>query len=66
MTVAERGAPLGALTRLIDLYYLHRVDPESPIEDTVGGMAELVAQGNSATSAVRSFGGDHPPGELQC
>jgi aryl-alcohol dehydrogenase-like predicted oxidoreductase len=29
----------------IDLYYLHRVDPEVPIEDTVGAMAELVAQG---------------------
>ena len=29
----------------IDLYYLHRVDPEVPIEETVGAMAELVAQG---------------------
>jgi aryl-alcohol dehydrogenase-like predicted oxidoreductase len=29
----------------VDLYYLHRVDPEIPIEDTVGAMAELVAQG---------------------
>ncbi len=29
----------------IDLYYLHRVDPEVPIEDTVGAMAELVAVG---------------------
>ena len=29
----------------IDLYYLHRVDPEVPIEDTVGAMAELVADG---------------------
>ena len=29
----------------IDLYYLHRVDPKTPIEDTVGAMAELVAQG---------------------
>ena len=29
----------------IDLYYLHRVDPEVPIEDTVGAMAELVAAG---------------------
>src|SRR3984893_17652941 len=29
----------------VDLYYLHRVDPEVPIEDTVGAMAELVAQG---------------------
>jgi aryl-alcohol dehydrogenase-like predicted oxidoreductase len=29
----------------IDLYYLHRVDPKTPIEDTVGAMAELVAAG---------------------
>ena len=30
---------------VIDLYYLHRVDPEVPIEDTVGAMAELVKVG---------------------
>ncbi|MFG2195668.1 aldo/keto reductase [Streptomyces sp. NPDC048639] len=29
----------------IDLYYLHRRDPQVPIEDTVGGLAELVAAG---------------------
>ena len=29
----------------IDLYYLHRVDPDTPIEDTVGEMAKLVAEG---------------------
>jgi aryl-alcohol dehydrogenase-like predicted oxidoreductase len=29
----------------IDLYYQHRVDPQTPIEDTVGAMAALVAQG---------------------
>jgi aryl-alcohol dehydrogenase-like predicted oxidoreductase len=29
----------------IDLYYQHRVDPNTPIEDTVGAMAELVKQG---------------------
>lgn len=29
----------------IDLYYQHRVDPEVPIEDTVGAMAELVKEG---------------------
>lgn len=32
-------------TDYIDLYYLHRVDPETPIEDTVGAMAELVKSG---------------------
>jgi aryl-alcohol dehydrogenase-like predicted oxidoreductase len=39
----------GSLQRLktdhIDLYYQHRVDPNTPIEETVGAMAELVAQG---------------------
>jgi aryl-alcohol dehydrogenase-like predicted oxidoreductase len=39
----------GSLKRLgtdhIDLYYQHRVDPDTPIEDTVGAVAELVAQG---------------------
>ncbi len=30
---------------VIDLYYLHRVDPSVPIEETVGAMAELVVQG---------------------
>jgi aryl-alcohol dehydrogenase-like predicted oxidoreductase len=39
----------GSLRRLgvdvIDLYYQHRVDPETPIEDTVGAMAELVRKG---------------------
>jgi aryl-alcohol dehydrogenase-like predicted oxidoreductase len=39
----------GSLKRLrtdrIDLYYQHRVDPNTPIEDTVGALAELVAQG---------------------
>jgi aryl-alcohol dehydrogenase-like predicted oxidoreductase len=39
----------GSLQRLgvdvIDLYYLHRLDPATPIEETVGAMAELVAAG---------------------
>jgi aryl-alcohol dehydrogenase-like predicted oxidoreductase len=30
---------------VIDLYYQHRVDPDTPIEETVGAMAELVSQG---------------------
>jgi len=32
-------------TDFIDLYYLHRVDPNTPIEETVGAMAELVKEG---------------------
>lgn len=44
-----RKACEGSLRRLgvetIDLYYLHRVDPDTPIEDTVGAMATLVEEG---------------------
>src|ERR1700722_19725594 len=44
-----RRACDGSLKRLgidtIDLYYQHRVDPNVPIEDTVGAMAELVSAG---------------------
>src|SRR5204862_1998823 len=44
-----RTAIEGSLKRLgtdrIDLYYQHRVDPDTPIEDTVGALAELVAEG---------------------
>lgn len=32
-------------TDIIDLYYLHRKDPDTPIEETVGAMAELVQEG---------------------
>ena len=32
-------------TDVIDLYYLHRVDPKTPIEETVGAMSELVKEG---------------------
>lgn len=32
-------------TETVDLYYLHRVDPNTPIEETVGGMAEFVTEG---------------------
>lgn len=44
-----KSACEGSLKRLgvdvIDLYYLHRVDPDTPVEDTVGAMAELVREG---------------------
>jgi aryl-alcohol dehydrogenase-like predicted oxidoreductase len=44
-----RTAVEGSLQRLgtdrIDLYYQHRVDPNTPIEDTVGALAELVTEG---------------------
>ncbi|MBK4346735.1 aldo/keto reductase [Lacisediminihabitans changchengi] len=45
----------GTLTRLgtdyVDLYYQHRMDPNTPIEDTVGTLAELIAEGK-----IRSYG----------
>src|SRR5271168_3111583 len=44
-----RTAIEGSLRRLgtdhVDLYYQHRVDPKTPIEDTVGALAELVDEG---------------------
>ncbi|MFJ9864140.1 aldo/keto reductase [Streptomyces sp. NPDC101165] len=44
-----RSSVHGSLERLgtdyIDLYYQHRVDPDVPIEETVGALAELVAEG---------------------
>ncbi|WP_030277636.1 aldo/keto reductase [Streptomyces sp. NRRL B-24484] len=44
-----RTAVEGSLARLgtdrIDLYYQHRVDPRTPIEETVGALSELVADG---------------------
>ena len=50
-----RLAVEGSLTRLgtdyIDLYYQHRMDPNTPIEDTVGGFAELIAEGK-----IRGYG----------
>ena len=50
-----RSACEASLRRLgvevIDLYYLHRVDPSTPVEETVGAMAELVKEGK-----VRALG----------
>jgi aryl-alcohol dehydrogenase-like predicted oxidoreductase len=57
----------------IDLYYQHRVDPYTPIEDTVGTMAELVRQGKvrhlglseAATGTIRRAHAIHPITALQ-
>lgn len=57
----------------IDLYYQHRVDPQTPIEDTVGAMAELVAQGKvrylglseAAPETLRRACAVHPISALQ-
>ena len=50
-----RSACDASLERLglerIDLYYQHRVDPNTPIEETVGAMAELVKRARCASSA---------------
>ena len=57
----------------IDLYYLHRVDPSVPIEDTVGAMARLVEQGKvrylglseAGAKTVRRAHAIHPIAALQ-
>ena len=43
---------------VIDLYYLHRIDPEVPIEDTVGAMAELVREGKVRWLGLSEAGPD--------
>lgn len=52
----------GSLERLgieaIDLFYQHRVDPNVPIEDTVGAMAELVAEGKVRHLGLSEAGAD--------
>jgi aryl-alcohol dehydrogenase-like predicted oxidoreductase len=45
----------------IDLYYLHRIDPEVPIEDTVGAMAKLVREGKVRWLGLSEAG----PGSLE-
>ncbi len=57
----------------VDLYYQHRVDPDTPIEETVGAMAELVAQGKvrylglseAAPATIRRAHAVHPISALQ-
>jgi aryl-alcohol dehydrogenase-like predicted oxidoreductase len=72
-----RSSIEGSLTRLgtdrIDLYYQHRVDPDVPIEETVGAMAELVAEGKilhiglseAAPETLRRAQAVHPITALQ-
>ncbi|MBS2036231.1 aldo/keto reductase [bacterium] len=60
-------------TDYLDLYYLHRVDPDVPIEDTVGAMAELVQQGlvrqlglsEASAATIRRAASVHPIYALQ-
>ncbi|HJQ27457.1 MAG TPA: aldo/keto reductase [Blastocatellia bacterium] len=67
----------GSLKRLgidtIDLYYQHRVDPKTPIEETVGAMAELVREGKvrylglseASAETLRRASAVHPISALQ-
>jgi aryl-alcohol dehydrogenase-like predicted oxidoreductase len=45
MRIALEGSLRRLRTDHVDLYYQHRVDPHTPIEDTVGALAELVTEG---------------------
>jgi aryl-alcohol dehydrogenase-like predicted oxidoreductase len=72
-----RTAVEGSLKRLgtdrIDLYYQHRVDPNTPIEDTIGAVAELIADGKvrhiglseAWVSTIRRAHAVHPITALQ-
>nr|WP_296071970.1 aldo/keto reductase [uncultured Actinoplanes sp.] len=72
-----RIAVEGSLRRLgtdhIDLYYQHRVDPDVPIEDTVGALSDLVQQGKvrhiglseAAPETIRRAHAVHPVTALQ-
>src|SRR6202171_1772644 len=72
-----RAAIEGSLKRLgtdhIDLYYQHRVDPKTPIEETVGAMGELVAAGKvryiglseASAQTIRRAHAVHPITALQ-
>ncbi|MDQ8029029.1 MAG: aldo/keto reductase [Brevundimonas sp.] len=72
-----RRAIEGSLQRLgmdhVDLYYLHRVDPNTPIEETVGAMGELVKEGKvrflglseAAPETLRRGHAEHPITALQ-
>lgn len=72
-----RRAIEGSLSRLgvdhIDLYYQHRIDPNTPIEETVGAMAELVKEGKvrflglseAAPATLRRAHAEHPITALQ-
>ena len=72
-----RAACEGSLARLgvshIDLYYQHRVDPDTPIEETVGAMGELVEEGKvrflglseAAPATIRRAQAVHPITALQ-
>ena len=67
----------GSLTRLrvdhVDLYYLHRVDPEVPIEESVGALADLVRAGKvrhiglseAGAATLRRAAAVHPISALQ-
>jgi len=67
----------GSLKRLgtdhIDLYYQHRMDPGTPIEETVGALAELISEGKirqyglseAAPDTIRRAHAVHPVGALQ-
>lgn len=60
-------------TDYVDIYYLHRVDPTTPIEETVGGMADLVRAGvvrhlglsEASPDTVRRAHATHPITALQ-
>ncbi|WP_406321131.1 aldo/keto reductase [Streptomyces sp. NBC_00519] len=70
---AVEGSLLRLGTDHIDLYYQHRVDPNTPIEETIGALAELVAEGKvrhiglseAGPETIRRAHAVHPVAGLQ-
>jgi aryl-alcohol dehydrogenase-like predicted oxidoreductase len=73
MRIAVEGSLKRLKTDVIDLYYAHRIDPNVPVEEMVGAMAELVQQGKvrflglseASANSIRKAHAVHPISALQ-
>lgn len=71
--LAVEGSLKRLRTDVIDLYYAHRIDPNVPVEDTVGAMADLVKEGKvrylglseASPNSIKRANSIHPISALQ-